>query len=176
MEHDRFDALARSVAARRSRRGTLGWLGRALAGAVLAGTALRPARSEAQVLDCADQGCRCRASVPGACVPGLVCCPHDPNLPGGLGTCVGPSLCFGGICSEDGSGCPATCVRGANCLDCCSGFCTSSGLCGASACRSAGCDCIAGSLAPCDEGLACCPILEGILGGPGICAPRGVCG
>ena len=65
---------------------------------------------------------------------------------------------------------------GANCIGCCSGFCGADGVCGLGGCRAVGCDCITGTLNPCDEGLACCPTFEGTLGGPGICAPRGICG
>lgn len=176
MEHDRFDALARRLGTRRTRRGTLGWLSKLGAGAVVAGLGMRPEKSRAQAQPCGDQGCRCRAGIPGSCVPGLVCCPNNPDLPAGDGVCVAPSLCFGGLCNADLVACPATCTWGRNCVDCCSGHCRQDGLCGPSAYRSAGCDCISGSLNPCDEGLACCPTIEGLLGGPGICAPRGICG
>lgn len=175
MDSDRFDDIARTLGTRRTRRLTLGWLGRAGAGAALAVIGLRPATGRAQTVKCGDQGCRCRAGLIGECVPGLVCCPDNPAAPAGDGTCVAPSQCFGGLCNADLVACPATCTWGRNCLDCCSGHCGQDGLCGPSSCRRPGCDCITGSQNPCDEGLACCPTIEGLLGGPGICAPRGIC-
>ena len=178
MEHDRFDALVRRFATRQSRRGALARMGRGAAAAALTAIGFGVAKStaEAQILLCADDGCRCRGGVLGSCLPGLVCCPDNGDQPGGAGTCVAPSACFGGICSGDGSGCPATCAWGANCLSCCSGYCGFDGACGPSSCRTAGCDCIAGTVSACDDGLACCPIIPGFPGGPGVCAPRGVCG
>jgi hypothetical protein len=176
MDHQRFDALARRLARRRSRRGLLADTGRAAVAAVLAGIGLGGARARAQG-SCGDEGCPCLTGSLSSCVPGLVCCPDNLDLPGGSGTCTPPSLCFGGLCSRDAVVCPPICTRGTNCAGCCSGFCGFDGLCGGSgACRSVGCECITGTLAPCDDGLACCPIVEGLLGGPGICAPRGVCG
>lgn len=175
MDHERFDDLVKGLAARQSRRGALARLGRATAAAVLAGIGIGASRAGAQILPCAAEGCRCQTGDLGSCPPGLVCCPDHPNLPGGSGTCAPPSQCFGGVCSGDAVACPATCGWGANCVGCCSGFCGSNGVCGPSTCRSAGCQCITGALAPCDEGLACCPTVEGLPGGPGICAPRGIC-
>ena len=175
MEHDRFDALVKRLATRQSRRGALARLGRAAVAAAIAGIGLARSRAEAQILPCAEDGCRCRTGVLGTCTPGLVCCADNADRPGGSGTCVPPSLCFGGLCHEDGVVCPATCSWGANCVGCCGGYCGTNGLCGPGGCRAAGCQCITGTLAPCDEGLACCPIVEGLLGGPGICAPWGIC-
>jgi hypothetical protein len=175
MEHERFDALAKRLGARGSRRGLMARLGGGVAAGVLAGIGLRRSQAAAQILPCAQDGCRCTTGVLGACVPGLVCCADNPDLPGGGGTCVPPSQCFGGTCQADGIACPASCRFGANCVDCCSGFCSAAGICGGSPCRTVGCSCITGTLAPCDEGLACCPTVEGLLGGPGICVPRGIC-
>jgi hypothetical protein len=178
MDDRRFDELAKRYAGRMSRRGALRRLGQGVAAAVAGALAVRrsSARVGAQILPCAADGCRCHAGVPGSCPAGLVCCPDDASLPGGSGTCVPPSQCFGGLCSADGVACPAFCAWGANCVGCCSGYCGTNGACGAGSCRAAGCACITGTLNPCDEGLACCPTFEGLLGGPGICAPRGICG
>jgi hypothetical protein len=178
VEQNRFDALTKRLAGVDSRRGVLGRIGRVVGAAVVAGVGIGRGGSDigAQILPCAEDGCRCRASVSGSCVAGLVCCPDDMSLPGGSGTCVPPSQCFGGICSADAVACPAFCAWGAHCVGCCSGFCGANGACGSCGCRSAGCECVTGTLNPCDEGLACCPTFEGILGGPGICAPRGICG
>jgi len=175
MEHDRFDSLTRQFAIRQTRRGALGRLIRSTAIGV-AGIAIGNSRAGAQLLPCAADGCHCQASVPGSCEPGLVCCPNNPHLPGGSGMCVAPSQCFGGVCSGDAVACPASCTWGTNCVGCCSGYCGFNGACSGGGCRSAGCECVTGALNPCDEGLACCPTFEGILGGPGICAPRGICG
>ncbi|MCC7021405.1 MAG: hypothetical protein IT338_01175 [Thermomicrobiales bacterium] len=174
MEHDRFDELTRRFSRRGTRRGLLARSGKA-ALAAMAGIALGRSRAAAQILPCAEDGCRCRPGDLASCTPGLVCCADNPDAPGGSGTCVPPSQCFAGTCSGDGVVCPATCTRETNCLGCCSGYCGSDGLCGGGPCRSAGCECISGALAPCDEGLACCPTIAGLPGGPGICAPRGIC-
>ena len=176
MQYDRFDDLARRLAGRRSRRRALAEIAAAAVGGGLAALGLGRAPGSAQVLPCADTGCRCHTGAPESCTPGLVCCAADPNRPGGPGTCVAPSQCFGGLCSNDGVVCPPACSWGANCLDCCSGHCGADGLCAAGPCRTAGCDCITGTLSPCDEGLACCPKVEGLLGGPGLCLPRNICG
>jgi hypothetical protein len=176
METDRFDNLAKRFATRQSRRGLLVRFGMGSAVATLVGLRLGVSRAAAQALPCGDEGCRCiTGAPPGSCVPGLVCCPNNVDLPGGRGTCTAPSACFGGLCNGDGVVCPATCTRDTNCLGCCSGYCGLNGLCGGNPCRAAGCQCITGTLAPCDEGLACCPIVAGFPGGPGICAPRGIC-
>jgi hypothetical protein len=175
VESQRFDDLIRVLAAPKSRRGLLGRFVAAAGAAVVAGLPWQREGVSAQTLPCGDLGCRCTTGPTSNCVPGLVCCPTNGDLPGGTGTCTAPGQCFGGFCSADGVGCPATCRFGANCLDCCSGFCSSGGMCGPSSCRSAGCKCITGTLNPCDEGLACCPTVEGLPGGPGICAPRGIC-
>lgn len=177
MDGEHFDHLTRRYASRLTRRGVLGWLGRAAGAAGIGGAALsrQGAQVAAQILPCAEDGCRCNAGVPAECPGGLVCCPDNPNLPGGSGTCVPPSQCFGGLCSGDAVACPPYCAWEANCVGCCSGYCGANGACGAGSCRSVGCECITGTLNPCDEGLACCPTFEGILGGPGVCAPRGIC-
>lgn len=178
MDQRRFDDLAKRLASRDSRRAVLGRIRRVVAAAVLGGLVVDRggAAVDAQLLPCAADGCRCQASLPGSCESGLVCCADDMNLPGGSGTCVPPGQCFGGLCSADAVACPVSCGWGANCVGCCSGSCGFDGVCGPGACRSAGCECITGALNPCDEGLACCPTFEGLLGGPGICAPRGICG
>jgi hypothetical protein len=173
LEQSRFDDLVRGFAARTSRRGVLARAMQAALGAV-ATAGLRPDRTAAQA-PCLDRGCRCRTGVLDSCIPGLACCANDPNLPGGHGTCVPPGECFGGMCSGDGVVCPATCTWGTNCAGCCTGHCGPEGVCSRGGCRSAGCDCITGTLAPCDEGLACCPTVEALLGGPGLCLPRGLC-
>jgi hypothetical protein len=176
LEHERFDDLTRRLAKRQSRRHTLRHVGLGVGAGLLAAIGIGSRRGAAQILPCADTACRCHTGAPESCTPGLVCCADDPNRPGGSGTCVAPSACFGGLCSNDGVVCPPTCSWGSNCLDCCSGHCGKDGLCAPGSCRSAGCDCITGALSPCDEGLACCPKVEGLLGGPGLCLPRDICG
>jgi len=174
MENNRFDDLAKRFATHQTRRVALARIAQAAAAAI-GGLVLGKSPATAQFLPCSADGCRCRGGTLGSCLPGLVCCPDNANQPGGAGSCVAPSQCFGGLCRSDGSGCPVTCVRGVNCLGCCSGYCGLDGACGPSTCRGAGCDCIAGSVAACDDGLACCPVIAGLPGGPGVCAPRGVC-
>lgn len=174
MDQERFDHLVKRFAVRQSRRRAIGKAMAGIAAGALAAIGLGRAGADAQA-PCAEQGCRCRTGTLDSCIPGLVCCANDPNLPGGAGTCTPPGLCFGGMCSGDAVVCPATCEWGANCVGCCSGHCGKEGVCGPGGCRSAGCDCITGTLAPCDEGLACCPAVEGLLGGPGLCLPRGLC-
>ena len=175
MDHARFDDLTRSLARRQSRRTTLARLGQATAAAVVTGLGTKGAVGAAPILPCAEEDCRCQTGVLGSCAPGLVCCADNPNRPGGSGTCTPPSQCFGGLCNGDAVACPATCSWGTNCVDCCSGYCGTNGLCGPGPCRSVGCQCLTGTLAPCDEGLACCPTVAGLPGGPGICTPRGIC-
>lgn len=175
MDRDRFDDLTKALATRESRRGALKRIGATLMSGALATFGLGKSLASAQGGPCGDLGCRCRTGTFESCVPGLVCCPDDPNLPGGPGTCVAPSACFGGVCSADGVVCPASCAWDGSCIGCCSGHCGRDGLCSSGGCRTAGCDCITGTLAPCDEGLACCPTIAGLLGGPGICLPRTMC-
>lgn len=175
VEQSQFDRLTRQFAGRQSRRQTLRRLGQSAVAGVLAAVGFREIKASAQILPCAEDGCHCRPGTPNACIPGLVCCADNPDQPGGRGTCVPPSQCFGGLCSGDAVVCPASCAWGTTCAGCCSGFCGHDGLCNQGGCREAGCDCISGTLAPCDEGLVCCPTIAGVLGGPGICLPRGIC-
>ena len=42
-------------------------------------------------------------------------------------------------------------------------------------CGDEGCACATGSAVPCNPGLVCCPLMEGIPGAPGVCTWQGDC-
>ena len=148
MESKQFDDVVRGFAQRRSRRNLLARLVGAAGAAVLSSFGSGRLAAKAQAGPCGDLGCRCTTGSSSSCVAGLVCCPNNGDLPGGPGTCTAPSQCFGGFCSEDTVGCPATCRFGGYCIGCCSGYCSHQGACGPGPCRSAGCQCITGALIP----------------------------
>lgn len=43
-------------------------------------------------------------------------------------------------------------------------------------CGDVGCACPTGTLQPCNGGLVCCPLLDGMAGGPGVCSMPQDCG
>lgn len=175
MDSNRFDALARRVGQTNSRRGLL----QRAAQAALAAVALRLGADEGDVGaargDCRDYGCSCNGGVYRACRSDLVCCPWSPDVPGGLGLCLTEDECYGPVCLNSGDACAPYCGWGADCPDCCSGYCGDYGVCDTPRCTGAGCACATGTYLPCDYGLACCPLQPGLPGGPGVCAPDGSC-
>jgi hypothetical protein len=124
MDGERFDAVARSLASRLSRRGSLRRL-IAAAGALLA--LGRPAASEAG-FNCNYIGCGCATGTLHPCVDPLVCCPSSPGLPGGAGVCSNASDCYG-PCAASGDFCTGSCNWGDTCPECCSGYCGMYGSC-----------------------------------------------
>ena len=120
---------------------------------------------------CTGEGCACNGGVQGACDDGLICCLTDPSVPGGPGSCQPAEICGPPPCTDNGGGCDATCNWGDSCAGCCSGYCNVSGVCDAPppvTCTGAGCACMTGTEAPCDEGLICCQTTD-VPGGPGVC-------
>ncbi|MCC7023555.1 MAG: hypothetical protein IT338_12060 [Thermomicrobiales bacterium] len=124
---------------------------------------------------CRDQGCACTTGTRRPCKGDLVCCPTG-DTPGGPGICQPQSECTTSQCIANDSACPSTCAAGADCADCCSGYCVGSAVCGAppTTCTGAGCECTTGAEAPCDEGLVCCAS-GNTLGGPGTCMTEAEC-
>jgi len=85
----RFDALARSLAAPKTRRGLLGTLGRLAAlGAGLAGA--RNVEAQVTQTQCGNVTC---GTNPGRCAPGCVCCTYA----NGNNRCMPPAKCTGTI-------------------------------------------------------------------------------
>ena len=124
MDGQRFDRVARSLATRQTRRGTVQRLA-AVAGAMIA--AGLPARSKAGY-NCDYIGCGCATGTLHPCSGGLVCCPSSPGMPGGAGVCSNPSDCDAG-CAGSGDYCSDSCNWGDNCPECCSGYCGNLGSC-----------------------------------------------
>jgi hypothetical protein len=123
MDGQRFDAVARSLATRQTRRGTLRRLV-AVAGALIA--AGLPARSKAGH-NCTWIGCGCASGTLHPCIDGLVCCASNPGMPGGAGVCSNPGDCYG-PCTGSGGSC-TSCNWGESCPQCCSGYCGDYGSC-----------------------------------------------
>jgi len=124
MDGERFDAVARSLASRLSRRGSVRRLA-AVAGALIALGV--PVRSEAG-FNCNYIGCGCSSGTLHPCVDPLVCCPSSPGTPGGAGVCSNASDCYG-PCAASGDSCGGSCNWGDNCPECCSGYCGMYGSC-----------------------------------------------
>ena len=125
--------------------------------------------------DCTSEGCTCHTGVEGACDGGLVCCADDSSQPGGPGRCEAEQVCFANQCQATTNPCPSSCTAGANCTDCCSGYCGADGFCGAARCGDQGCECTTGTENPCNNGLVCCPNTSGVAGGPGTCVAASAC-
>jgi hypothetical protein len=123
---------------------------------------------------CTGEGCDCHAGVEDACDGGLVCCADDSSQPGGPGRCEAEAACFANQCQATTNPCPSACAAGANCADCCSGYCGDDGHCAAAPCTGQGCECTTGTESPCDDGLVCCAA-GGPPGGPGTCIIEAQC-
>ena len=173
MDHERFDALTRRIGRTGSRRGFLGALSRA--GLAVAAARLGIGMRGADARQCRDYGCSCNGGVYRSCRDDLVCCPWAQSLPGGLGLCLTEDECYGPRCINSGDACAPYCGWGADCPDCCSGYCGDFGVCEIPRCTGTGCACATGTYLPCDAGLVCCPLQSGLIGGPGVCAPEGSC-
>jgi hypothetical protein len=124
MDGERFDAVARSLATRQTRRGALRRIA-AAAGALLA-LAL-PVRARAG-FNCNYIGCGCATGTLHPCVDPLVCCASSPGTPGGAGVCSNVSDCDA-PCAPSGGSCSGSCNWGDNCPECCSGWCGNLGSC-----------------------------------------------
>ena len=92
LDHREFDALARSLAAHRSRRGLLGAALVAAAGAL----GLRGAEAQVTQVQCGNQMC---ASKPGGCNAGCVCCLYTNPITGTVinSRCRPPGTCSPGV-------------------------------------------------------------------------------
>ncbi|MCC7021407.1 MAG: hypothetical protein IT338_01185 [Thermomicrobiales bacterium] len=123
MDGDQFDAIARSLAARQTRRGVARLL--AAAGALALGAI--PVRGRAG-FTCSYIGCGCATGTLHPCNAPLVCCPSTPGTPGEAGVCSNASDCDA-PCRPSGGYCSDSCNWGDACPECCSGYCGSSGAC-----------------------------------------------
>jgi hypothetical protein len=153
MDPRRFDSLAKSLAAPRSRRGVLGSIAALAAGLIGA----RSAGAEVSQAFCGNSTCAGNA---GICKPGCVCCTYS----NGNSRCMPPSRCTGtiecpnaadlcgGVCCPTNQFCVAdACVaclpNGTGCdsdTECCSGVC----------------DVYAGQCAPCPGAADPCGVAE----------------
>ena len=124
MDGQRFDAVARSLATRQTRRGTLRRLA-AASGALMARAI--PGRSKAGY-NCDYIGCGCATGTLHPCSNGLVCCASTPGMPGGAGVCSYPGDCYG-ACAGRGEYCSDSCNWGDACPACFSGYCGDYGSC-----------------------------------------------
>lgn len=203
MDAHRFDAIARRLAGRLSRRAALAGGGAGIA-ALAAGAAGVGRRATAQDLPvCTDPdrpgvGCACATGTQNPCGDTtLLCCANDPDgPPGGPGTCTPSSVgCDplgppatptpSGSCTRHGCRCDGG-VEGA-CdanLTCCPdnpglpggpGRCVRPDKCNLGPCTAEGCDCHAGVQDACDGGLVCCADDSSQPGGPGRCEAESVC-
>jgi hypothetical protein len=198
MDAARFDAFARSLAGRLSRRVALrGASASVLAG--LLGIANRPALAQTPtpLPVCADPsrpgvGCTCHTGTQDPCGDTtLVCCKNDPDgPPGSPGTCTPSSV----GCNQMGP--PSDCTtHGCRCnggvqnacddgLICCPdnpglaggpGRCVQEVHCNQGDCTSQGCSCHSGTQGACDDGLVCCAHDSSMPGGTGRCEQEDVC-
>jgi hypothetical protein len=136
---------------------------------------------------CAGEGCPCHTGTENPCGGDLVCCPHDPGTPGGLGSCREAADCN---CTAEGCHCATgtenPCDDG---LVCCpeqpglpggGGTCQPEAECAPVSCTAEGCPCATGTQSPCDDGLVCCTSQMGggpqLPGGQGTCVPEAGCG
>lgn len=92
-----------------------------------------------QTPSCTGHGCRCDTSAEDACDADLVCCPDNPEVPGGPGRCVRQVHCNLGDCTAQG------------------------------------CSCQSGARGGCDDGLVCCAHDSSLAGGPGRCEEEVAC-
>lgn len=154
MDAQHFDKLARTLAARMSRRVAFC---SALAAAASVHEVLQPDVALAQAPAptplpvCSDParpgvGCSCTTGAQAPCGPStLLCCPAVPNAAPGAE----------GVCTPSSVGCNPT---------------------GRPSCTGHGCRCDSGTETPCSSNLICCPDNPGTPGGPGMCAAPDACG
>lgn len=198
MDAECFDAFARSLAGRLSRRVALrGASASALAG--LLGIANHPALAQTPtpLPVCTDPsrpgvGCACHTGTQDPCGDTtLVCCKNDPDgPPGSPGTCTPSSVGCNPLgppsdCTEHGCRCNGgvqnACDDG---LICCPdnpglaggpGRCVQEVHCNQGDCTSQGCACHSGTQGACDDGLVCCAHDSSMPGGTGRCEQEDVC-
>lgn len=145
MQPSRFDALAKLMGGRSSRRAAIFQLGAGgLGGTLLSAVGLKQATpvGSAEVAPCNYHGCRCQGGVEDTCNannPNLVCCPDNPGLPGGPGKCTRNDKCNPPDCTGEG------------------------------------CACHSGVENACDDGFVCCADDSSLPGGPGRCETEEVC-
>ena len=205
MDGEQFDAFARFLARRWSRRVALrGAAASALAGVVATGrggphsATLAQSSSPTPLPVCTDParpgvGCACTTGTEDACGPTtLLCCANDPDAaPGSPGTCTPSSV----GCNPRGPQTPACVERGCRCesgtenacddgLICCPdnpdlpgspGRCVRREHCNAGDCTGQGCACESGTRGACEDGLVCCAHDASLAGGPGRCEEEAVC-
>jgi hypothetical protein len=202
MDATKFDAIARSLAGRLSRRAALRSGGAAgiasLVAAMRGGHPVLAQETPTPLPVCADPdrpgvGCACTLGTNDACGPTtLLCCPNDVNsAPGSPGTCTPSSV----GCNPRGPLSPTCTARGCRCdsgtqhacgegLVCCPdnpglaggpGHCVRQDRCNQQNCTGEGCSCNSGVQGACDDGLVCCADDPSTAGGPGRCEDEQVC-
>lgn len=201
VDAERFDAFARSLAGRLSRRmavrgGIAGVLSGILAAREHSGVAAQATPTPLPV--CTDPsrpgvGCPCITGTREPCGPTtLVCCKNDPDgPPGSPGTCTSSMV----GCNPMGPQTPSCSSHGCRCnggvenacdagLICCPdrpdlpggpGRCVKDEHCNQTDCQDAGCLCQSGTRDGCTNGLVCCAHDSSAAGGPGRCEEETVC-
>ena len=195
MDARRFDAFARSLAGRLSRRAALRGGSAGLMAGVVSTLGGRTAASPRNQEVCTDPdrpgvGCDCTTGTDNPCGDDtLLCCATDPNAaPGAPGTCTPSSV----GCNPTGQPCTS---HGCRCnggvqnacddpLICCPdnpgvaggpGKCVRQEHCNPADCTGEGCACHSGVENACDDGLFCCADDSSVAGGPGRCEQESVC-
>ncbi len=203
MDAHRFDAIARKLAGRRSRRSALAGGGAGLAALAVGLTGGRRPAAAQDLPVCTDPdrpgvGCACSTGTQNPCGDStLLCCANDADTPpGGPGTCTPASVGCDPLGPTPTPTPPAPCTRhGCRCtggveggcdanLACCPdnpglpggpGRCVRQDKCNLGPCTAEGCDCHAGVQDACDAGLVCCADDSSQPGGPGRCEAENVC-
>ena len=203
MNPTRFDHLARSLAAKMSRRiavagviGTAATAGTTISGLPQVEPASAQALTPTPLPVCTDParpgvGCSCLTGTKDPCGPStLLCCATVPNAaPGADGVCTPSSVgcnptarptCTGHCCRCH-AGTANACSNG---LICCQdnpgvpggpGRCVAESRCNQTGCAGEGCFCLSGTRDGCDAGLVCCAHDSSTPGGPGRCEAETVC-
>lgn len=196
MDAHRFDAFARSLAGRLSRRAALRGGSAGLAASVASFAVGRKALAAPRAQEvCTDPdrpgvGCDCTTGTDNPCGDNtLLCCANDANAaPGAPGTCTPSSV----GCNPTGQPCTS---HGCRCnggvqnacddpLVCCPdnpgvaggpGKCVRQEHCNPPDCTSEGCSCHSGVQDACDDGLFCCADDSSVAGCPGRCEQESAC-
>ena len=177
MDDAHLDALAKTLAARLSRRKALRRLGPGGFGAaLLTAVGIRPVAAQDDG-DCTSRGCRCNGGVQNNCDAGLTCCPDNPGLPGGPGRCVREGNCNPPNCTSEGCACHSgtrdACDDG---LVCCAddssmpggpGRCETADVCFGNQCQATTNPCPS----DCNPGAYCADCCSGYCGDDDHCGP-----
>ncbi|MFN8591684.1 MAG: hypothetical protein U0031_09520 [Thermomicrobiales bacterium] len=195
MDAERFDTIARSLAARLSRRTALRRGGAGLVAGIAPLGWVRSTRAAQEQQVCTDParpgvGCACTTGTEHPCGENtLLCCAADPNAaPGSPGVCTPSSVgcnprgltctthgcrCDGGIqhaCDD-----PLVCCPDNPGLPGGPGKCVRQEHCNPQNCTGEGCSCHSGVRNACDDGFVCCTDDSSLAGGPGRCEQEAIC-